>query len=199
MTAGGAKHGGTISWRSLEWWGAGAAIFVQTGAMIGYGSLRRLLLVFSFAIIAVMLYRCREGLMVAVSRSLPFAALLLLPFVSVVWSISGSISLRRAIALLASMALAYVLAIRFTPRQLAILVTAVLGPCMLLSLVYAALPGGGGIPDEGGFTGAFGNKNVLGWYACVSTIASAAVLRGGFAAVARPRWTLVLSRARSAS
>ena len=65
------------------------------------------------------------------------------------WSISGSISLRRAIALLASMALAYVLAIRFTPRQLAALVAAVLGPCMLLSLVYAAaLPGLGWMPDE---------------------------------------------------
>ena len=75
--------------------------------------------VLSFAIVGLLLTRCRDQLRLAVSRSLPLAVLLLLPFASVLWSISGSISLRRAIALLASMALAYVLAIRFTPRQLA--------------------------------------------------------------------------------
>ena len=124
--------------------------------------------------------RCRDQLRLAVSRSLPLAVLLLLPFVSVLWSISGSISLRRAIALLASMALAYVLAIRFTPRQLAILVAAVLGPCMLLSLVYAvALPGLGWMPDGAEMRGVFTHKNILGWYASISIIACAAMMVGG--------------------
>lgn len=176
----------TIRPRTLEWWGAGAAIFVQTGAVTGYGSLRQLLLVLSFAITGMLLMRCRDQLRLAVGRSLPLAALLLLPFVSVLWSISGSISLRRAIALVASMALAYVLAIRFTPRQLAALVVTVLGPCMLLSLVYAAaLPGLGWMPDEGGMRGVFTHKNILGWYASVSIIASAAVMAGGGTAARR--------------
>ena len=48
---GAAAPTGTIRWRTLEWWGAGFAIFVQTGAVTGYGSLRRLLLLLSFAII----------------------------------------------------------------------------------------------------------------------------------------------------
>lgn len=173
----------TIKWRTLEWCGAGFAIFVQTGAVTGYGSLRRLLLLLGFAIIAVLLLRCRDQLRLAVSRSLPLATLLLLPFASVLWSISGSISLRRAIALVASMALAYVLAIRFTPRQLATLVAAVLGPCMLLSLVYAAaLPDLGWMPGDGGMRGVFTHKNILGWYAAISTIASVAVMVRGRAA-----------------
>ena len=184
--AGAAATPGAIRWRTLEWWGAGLAVFVQTGAVTGYGSLRRLLLLLSFAIIAVLLTRCRDQLRLAVGRSLPLAVLLLLPFASVLWSISGSISLRRAIALLASMALAYVLAIRFTPRQLATLVAAVLGPCMLLSLVYAAaLPGLGWMPDGGGLRGVFGHKNVLGWYAAISIVAGAAVMAGGGAAARR--------------
>jgi exopolysaccharide production protein ExoQ len=51
---------------------------------------------------------------------------------------------------------------------------------MLLSLVYAAaLPGLGWMPDDTGMRGAFGHKNILGWYASVSIVASAAVLAGG--------------------
>jgi exopolysaccharide production protein ExoQ len=177
---------GTIRWRTLEWWGAAFAIFVQTGAVTSYGSLRRLLLLLSFVIIGALLMLCRDQLRHAVSRSLPLAVLLLLPFASVLWSISGSISLRRASALAASMALAYVLAIRFTPRQLATLVAAVLGPCMLLSLVYAAaLPDIGWMPGDGGMRGAFIHKNILGWYASISIIASAAVMASGGAAAWR--------------
>ncbi len=173
----------TVRWRTLEWWGAGLAIFAQTGAVTGYGSTRSLLLALSLAIIGVLLARCAGQLRLAISRSLPLATLLLLPFASVLWSLSPSLSLRRAIALVASMALAYLLAIRFSPRQLALLVTAVLGPCMMLSLIYAAaLPSLGLMPDGGEMRGVFEHKNVLGWYASISIIASAAVAAGGGAA-----------------
>lgn len=170
----------TIGWRTLEWWGAGFAIFVQTGAITGYDFPRPLLLALSLAIVGVLLARCAGEMRLAVRRSLPLAALLLLPFISVLWSLSGSFSLRRAFGLVASMALAYLLAIRFSPRQLALLVTVVLGPCMVLSLVYAAaLPSLGLMPDGGEMRGVFGHKNILGWYASMSIIASAAVVAGG--------------------
>ena len=42
---------GKLKGRTLEWWGAGLAVFVQTGAVTGYGSLRKILLILSFAII----------------------------------------------------------------------------------------------------------------------------------------------------
>ncbi len=169
-----------LSWRTIEGWLAGIAIFIQTGAaasLLGGGSVSRLVLPLSYALTLLLLVRCRDQLKLAVSRSLPMAILIALPFVSVLWSISGSITLRRAIALLCSVALAYALAIRFTPRQLAVLVVAVLGSCMLLSLVFAvALPSQAWMPSGTGLRGVFILKNILGWNAAVCVLASAGVL-----------------------
>ena len=122
-----------LRWRTLEWWGAGIALFCFTGALVPLFSARRRarrLGALQAAPPRAARLRRRHRLpralprqlLVTVRRNLPFTLLLLLPFVSVLWSISGSITLRRAIGLLFSVALAYLLAIRFTPRQLAALV-----------------------------------------------------------------------------
>lgn len=174
-----------LRWRTLEWAGAAFIIFVQTGAVVplvagAHGistAASRPLALVAYLVTIVLLVRCRDQLRLAVGRSLPFALLLAMPFVSVLWSISGSITLRRAIALALSVAVAYLLAIRFSPRQLAMLVGSVLGGCMLLSLLFGvALPGLAWMPTGTGLRGVFVHKNILGWYAAISTVALSALL-----------------------
>lgn len=175
-----------LRWRTLEWWGAGLAIFCLSGALvpllIGGGDLDdsvksklRLLALPAYLVALVFLARSPRQLLVCVRRNLPFTLLLVLPFVSILWSISGSITLRRAIGLLLSVAVAYFLAIRFTPRQLALLVSAVFVPMMVLSLVLAvAVPHLGRMPVDAaasGVRGVFVHKNVLGWYAGLCLVA----------------------------
>ena len=183
----------TLRWRTLEWLGCGIALFLLTGAllpllMMGGGeglddaarARLRLLMLPVYLITAVLLSRHLGQLMVAVRRSLPLTLLLALPLLSVTWSISPSISLRRAVGLILSIALAYLLAIRFTPRQLLLLVAAVLVPCMVLSLVFAvALPGLGRMPLDAGIRGVYVHKNVLGWYAAIAVLVTGiSVLQG---------------------
>lgn len=183
-----------VRWRTLEWWGAGIALFCYSGALIpillapdglddGTRSKLRLLALPAYLITFGLLARCSGQLLVTVRRNLPFTLLLFLPFVSILWSISGSITLRRAIGLLFSVALAYLLAIRFSPRQLAALVSAVLVPLMVLSLVLAvAVPHLGRMPVEAeaqGVRGVFIHKNVLGWYAGICVLALVGLLGDG--------------------
>jgi exopolysaccharide production protein ExoQ len=74
----------------------------------------------------LVLARRPQTLMLAIRRNLPFALLLALPFLSVLWSVSPGITLKRAIGFALSMLFAYALAIRFTPRQLLVLVALVM-------------------------------------------------------------------------
>ena len=190
MTASAFASGGlALRWRTLEWWGAGIALILQTGVvapllMSGGGdgldeaamAKLRLLAVPSYLItLALMAHRPGRSLL-ALRRNLLLAALALLPFVSVLWSVSPSITMRRAVGLLLSLLLAYLLATRFTPRQLLLLIGAVLGACMALSLGFAAArPGLAWMPSGDGLRGAFLHKNVLGWYAALATFVGAAM------------------------
>lgn len=175
-----------ISWRILEWAGVWFALLLQTGApillFIGSGDLDtsrsalRLFALPAYAITIVLAGRHWRQIAVALRRGLPLIVLTLLPFLSVAWSTSGSISLRRAVGLLFTIALAYVIATRFTPRQLLMIVAAVVLPCMVLSLaVGIAVPSIGQMPpgaEVSGMRGIFVHKNILGWYAALAVIVS---------------------------
>jgi exopolysaccharide production protein ExoQ len=175
-----------IRWRTIETWGATTALFLHTGAifpllvMSADGGLDdaaratlRLVALPAYAITIVLLARHLGGVLETIRRNLPMAALLMLPVLSVAWSISPSISLRRAIGLLLSVMLSYLLATRFTPRQLLVLVGHLLGVIMVLSLLlYLAAPGLARMPLEPEMRGLFLHKNVLGWYAAFSALAN---------------------------
>jgi exopolysaccharide production protein ExoQ len=178
--------GPTIRWRTIEWWGAGIALFLQTGAVIPLlmlgpqGDLDdsaraklRLLTLPIYLIAILLLSRHPRQLLIALRRNLQLLLLLTIPFLSVVWSLSPAISLRRAVGLLGSVLLSYLLAIRFTPRQILILLAIVLGPCMVLSLVMmGAAPRLAFMPMESDVRGVFVHKNVLGWAAALSSLVS---------------------------
>ncbi len=179
----------SVQWRTVEWWCAGAALFLMSGAVFplmiaggaGLGAAERsklqLLSVPTYCLILILTARHLGQLRLALRRNLPLVVLLTLPFVSVAWSIYPMASLRRAMALAMSMMLSFVLAVRFTPRQLVFLVSAVLGSCFVLSLLFAgAAPRLGWMPDGSGMRGVFVHKNVLGWYAAVGAVTSASLI-----------------------
>ncbi|MBY6004236.1 O-antigen ligase family protein [Salipiger bermudensis] len=167
------------SLRRLEWIGAGAALFVFSGAIFPLmvsgadgmldpserGRLR-LLNLLAYAVILGLLALRPVAFIRALTRNLPMLALVALTFASTFWSISQSVTMRRAIGLLLSMALAYLLATRFTPRQQIQLIGTVLGVATGLSLLAAgAMPGKAFLPGESELRGVFIHKNVLGWIA----------------------------------
>ena len=156
-----------LPWRAVEWWGAGIALYLQTGAVGGLGL--RVALLPAFAVTAGLLAANFVQIGLVLRRSsLATFLLLALPFLSVAWSTSGSLSLLRAIGLTLSMALAYLLACRFTPRQLLLLVAAVLFPGLAGSLVMLAIaPSAASMPD-GTAHGLFLHKNILGWHAAMA-------------------------------
>lgn len=176
----------TLAWRTIEYWGVGLALFLHTGALFPLlvmgpmGTLDdparatlRLVALPAYAISIGLLARHLGVLVLAIRRNLVMAALLFLPFLSVTWSISPSTSLRRAIALLLSVMLSYLLASRFSPRQLLILVGHLLGVIMIVSLVlYIVAPSIARMPIEPEMRGLFLHKNVLGWYAAFSALAN---------------------------
>ena len=182
-----APRGLALRWRTLEWWGCGGALMLQTGVlfpllMAGDGeglsdaamARLRLLALPGYLVTLVLLAHRPGRSLLALRRTLLLSVLALLPFVSVLWSVSPSISLRRAVGLLLSLLLAYLIATRFTPRQLLVLVGAVLGACMALSLALVVVqPGLAWMPSGDGLRGAFLHKNVLGWYAALATFVGA--------------------------
>ena len=186
-------NGPAISWRAIECWGAGVSLFLQTGALFPLmladadGALSdpakaklRLLCLPVYAFAGLILTRNFPQFLIAIRRNLQFPLLLLLPFLSVLWSVSPSITLRRAIGLLFTVLLAYVLAIRFTPRQLLLLVFATLGTCVVLSVaILAVSPNLARMPLDGAMRGIFFHKNVLGWYASIMILVATAVLIDG--------------------
>lgn len=175
----------SVQWRTMEWWCAGAALFLLSGAVfpliIGDGAAERaklqLLSLPIYCLISILAVKNLGQLRVALGRNLPLVVLLALPLMSVTWSIYPTTSLRRAIALAMSMLLAFVLAVRFTPRQLIFLVSAVLSTCLVLSLCFAGtVPRLGWMPDGSGMGGVFVNKNVLGWHAAVGALTSISLI-----------------------
>jgi exopolysaccharide production protein ExoQ len=180
------KNGLSIRWRTLEWWGAGACLFIQSGAvfplmMAGPGGYLdepakaklRLLSLPVYAFVVLMLSRHPRKFIIAAKRNLYLLLLIAMPFLSVVWSVSPGVTMRRSIGLLLSLLLSYILAVCFTPRQLLVLVMAATGACVLLSLALLGVaPHYALEPASGALQGVFVTKNVLGWYSAVLALTS---------------------------
>lgn len=168
--------------RRTEWLGLGLALFLLSGAIFplllsdpggGLGeaarSKLRMLGLPGLVIGLTLLVSHPAAAMRAMRNSIPMLALLSLPLVSVFWSVGPSVTMRRAIALLLAMTVAYVLAIRFTPRQQILLLGRIMGALTLLSLVAGlAMPGLALMPGETALRGLFTHKNVLGWAASLT-------------------------------
>lgn len=144
--------GPTISWRVIECWGAGISLFFQAGALLpliladadgalseSARSILRLPCIPVYVFTAVILIRNFPQFLTALRRNLMVPLILALPFLSTLWSIGPSTTLRRAIGLLFCVLLSYVLAIRFTPRQLLFLLFVTLGACIVLSLIISVV------------------------------------------------------------
>lgn len=185
----GIASGPTISWRAIECWGAGLSLFLQTGALFPLmladadgtlgepaKAILRLLCLPVYAFAGLILMRNFSQFLLALRRNALVPVILVLPFVSVLWSVSPSTTLRRAIGLLFTVLLAYVLAIRFTPKQLLLLVFAILGTCIVLSVAIFAVSPGLARMSDGAIRGIFIHKNSLGWYASLMMLVATAVL-----------------------
>ena len=195
-----------FGWRAIECWGAAMSLFLQTGALFplmladGAGDLNdsaksilRLLCLPVYAYTLLMLMRNFPQFRIALRQNLFVPLMVALPFVSVFWSVGPSTTLRRAVALLFTMLLAYVLAIRFTPRQLLLLAFATFGTCIVLSLaILAASPHLARMPD-GAIRGIFIHKNNLGWYASITILAAIAVLMDGALSLRRIALALLIA------
>ncbi|MFN3524856.1 MAG: O-antigen ligase family protein [Paracoccus sp. (in: a-proteobacteria)] len=126
------------------------------------------------AVTLILLLRHFRQILTAVRRSWPLVALVTLPMLSVLWSISPAISLRRAVALILTLLLSQVLAVMFTPRQLMWTVARVMGICLAGSLAMMVVdPTLAFTPGETALRGIYINKNVLGWAAALATVAGA--------------------------
>lgn len=194
-----------VTWRTLEWWGIGLSLFLLSGAvfpLLGIADDNRLddseraaLRAMSLPIYLLtlaMFARHPIQFAMAILRSWPLVLLVGLAWLSVLWSIDAATTLRRAFALTMSTLLAFALAVRFTPRQYLLLSALVLGACMVLSLVFLALvPHLAITPSDGTLRGVFVHKNVLGWAACVSVVASMALMADEAAGMRRLGYALV--------
>ncbi len=185
--------GPAITWRSIECWGAGFCLFLQTGALFplllsdpdgglseSAKGLLRLVSLPVYAFTILILIRNFPLFLTALKRNLLLPLMLILPFMSFAWSVSPSMTLRRAVGLLFTVLLAYVLAMRFTPRQLLLLVFVTFGTCIALSVaMFAVAPGLARMPMDGEMRGIFISKNSLGWYSSILVLAATAVLIDG--------------------
>lgn len=160
----------SLPWRRIEFWGTIVALYLQTG---GTGSLGlKVLLPTAYAItVALLANNLGQLLITLLRRPLITFLLLVLPFLSIAWSTSGSLSLRRAIALAFSMALAYLLAIRFTPWQFLLIAVAAIFPPLATSLVLLIVAPSLVTMPDGSICGLFSHKNLLGWHAAVALFA----------------------------
>ncbi|MBX4862026.1 O-antigen ligase family protein [Rhizobium sophorae] len=186
----GIANGPALSWRAIECWGAGVCLFLQTGALFPLlladadgalsdhaRSILRLLCLPVYGFTLLMLVRHLPQFLTALKRNWLVPLMVAMPFVSVFWSVGPSTTFRRAIGLLFTVLLAYVLAIRFTPRQLLLLAFATFGTCIVLSLlIFVASPGLARMPLDSALRGVFIHKNSLGWYAGMMILVATAVL-----------------------
>ncbi|API57320.1 exopolysaccharide biosynthesis protein (plasmid) [Rhizobium leguminosarum] len=186
-------NGPTVSWRAIECWGAGLCLFLQTGALLPLmladadgglsdhaRSILRLLCLPVYGFTLLMLVRNFPQFIIALKRNWFVPLMVAMPFVSVFWSVGPSTTFRRAIGLLFTVLLAYVLAIRFTPRQLLLIAFATFGTCIVLSLLLLLVsPGLARMPTDSAVRGIFIHKNSLGWYAGMMILVSTAVVMDG--------------------
>ncbi|MBX4869874.1 O-antigen ligase family protein [Rhizobium bangladeshense] len=186
-------NGPTVSWRAIECWGSVLCLFLQTGAFFpliladpdgalsGHArSILRLLYLPVYGFTLLMLVRYFSQFLTALKRNWFVPLMVAMPFVSVFWSVGPSTTFRRAIGLLFTVLLAYVLAIRFTPRQLLLIAFATFGACISLSLlIFVVSPGLARMPMDGAVRGIFIHKNSLGWYASMMILVSTAVIMDG--------------------
>ena len=186
MTVVGQIEGGraTLNWRTLEWWGAGLILFLQSGAVMpllvmgpdgGLGDAERaklrLVSLPVYMVAMLLLARHPQQLGIALRRNAPLLLLIGLAFLSVIWSISPSFTLVRAISLVLTLQTSLLIAIRFTPHQFLLLVATVLGGCMVFSLLLMGVaPNLAFMPMEGELRGVFLHKNVLGWAASLAAL-----------------------------
>ncbi|MBY5740678.1 O-antigen ligase family protein [Rhizobium leguminosarum] len=200
----GTASGPTISWRVIECWGAGISLFFQAGALLpliladadgalseSARSILRLPSIPIYVFTAVILIRNFPQFLTALRRNLIVPAILVLPFLSTLWSIGPQTTLRRAIGLLFCVLLSYVLAIRFTPRQLLFLIFVTLGACIVLSVVISVVSPSLATMPDGTMRGTFIHKNVLGWYASLMILVATAVLIDGTLGLRRTAFILL--------
>ena len=196
--------GPSISWRAIECWGAGISLFFQAGAVLpliladadgalsdSARSILRIPCLPVYAFTIVILVRNFPQFLTALRRNLIVPSILFLPFLSTLWSIGPPTSLRRAIGLLFCVLLSYVLAIRFTPRQLLFLVFVTLGACITLSVVVAVVSQSLASMPDGAMRGVFIHKNVLGWYASLMILVATAMLIDGTFGLRRTAFVLL--------
>lgn len=176
--------------RRIETIWVGIALFLYSGAIfpllmtgadgildIAERERLRLLFLPVYALTLFALARRPALTAMAVSRNWPMLMLMLVPIASTAWAISHTITIRRSVALVLSMAFAYVFATRFAPRQQLRLLSFVLGGTVLLSLAMAAaMPGLAFMPGGEGLRGVFTHKNVMGWSASVTFLLGFAFL-----------------------
>ncbi len=147
-----------------------------------------------YVVTLFLLARHARQFLVAVRRNLPVALLLAMPFASVLWSVSPSMTLRRAIGLALSIMLAYLIAIRFTPWQFLVLLAIMLGFCMGLSLILAVVsPSWAYMPFGSELRGVFNHKNALGWNAAFAVLVAGALIADGSLGLRRPAIVLLLA------
>jgi exopolysaccharide production protein ExoQ len=188
-----------------EWLWIAACLVILSGAVIPLlmlgpdGSLDeasraklRLLSMPVYAGTILLLMRWPARLLDVVCRNWPLALLLLLALLSALWSVAPGLTVRRAIALMMSVSLAYLIAIRFSPRDQIRLLAWVLCGCTLTSLLVGlALPSLGRMPGDPAFRGVFVHKNVLGWLASFSVLLGLAALHDRSAARRRAGWIIL--------
>lgn len=196
--------GPTISWRTIECWGACISLFFQAGAFLplilsdpdgtlseSAKSILRLPCFPVYAFTLVILVRNFPQFLTALRRNLIVPLILVLPFLSTFWSIDPSTTLRRAIGLFFCVLLSYVLAIRFTPKQLLFLLFVTLGVCTVCSVVISMASPSLAVMPDGAMRGVFIHKNVLGWYASLMTLVASAVLLDGTLGLRRTAFVLL--------
>ncbi|MBY5612794.1 O-antigen ligase family protein [Rhizobium leguminosarum] len=200
-------NGPTVSWRAIECWGAGLCLFLQTGALLPLmladadgglsdhaRSILRLLCLPVYGFTLLMLVRNFPQFIIALKRNWFVPLMVAMPFVSVFWSVGPSTTFRRAIGLLFTVLLAYVLAIRFTPRQLLLIAFATFGTCIVLSLLLLLVsPGLARMPTDSAVRGIFIHKNSLGWYAGMMILVSTAVVMDGNPGLRRAALILLMA------
>ncbi|MBY5753311.1 O-antigen ligase family protein [Rhizobium leguminosarum bv. viciae] len=200
-------NGPTVSWRAIECWGAGLCLFLQTGALFPLmladadgglsdhaRSILRLLCLPVYGFTLLMLARNSPQFIIALKRNWFVPLMVAIPFVSVFWSVGPSTTFRRAIGLLFTVLLAYVLAIRFTPRQLLLIAFATFGTCIVLSLLLLLVsPGLARMPTDSAVRGIFIHKNSLGWYAGMMILVSTAVVMDGNPGLRRAALILLMA------
>ncbi|MBA5804948.1 O-antigen ligase family protein [Rhizobium changzhiense] len=200
-------NGPTVSWRAIECWGAGLCLFLQTGALFPLmladadgglsdhaRSILRLLCLPVYGFTLLMLARNFPQFITALKRNWLVPLMVAMPFMSVFWSVGPSTTFRRAIGLLFTVLLAYVLAIRFTPRQLLLIAFATFGACIVLSLlIFLVSPGLARMPTDSAVRGIFIHKNSLGWYAGMMILVSTAVIMDGNRGLRRTALILLMA------